>query len=157
MSILLHHHHGKVKTKGARGHSNLGGDSDTMIQVLRNSKTNPKITLKCERTRSAANFKDIHLLLTDYTLEDGHEDLIVTEDTGIKVHKSIATPKGPSFEALKRLYVLGGHTNLELWADNIQKRTFRNHIKTLIDDKFVIKRGDGSYKITLSGESILKI
>ncbi len=148
-TILIIHHLGKDATRGARGHSSIAGDYDTIMEQTITKKTK-KITIKCIKQKEDEDFEDIEIGLAKIPLPGG------LSSCTLKGYDKALDMNDAQEKSLKTLNHLGAAT-AEMWRNalpGIGIRTHENQRKWLKDKGLIEKEGN-RFSLTPKGTTIV--
>ncbi len=135
---ILVHHAGKDLTRGARGHSNLGGAVDISVEVTREDESNV-ITLRCKKMRDDAPFAPFAYELRSIALDEYADRTTIVAFPGAEVPMVEDKPVKLNKDALIVLDVLqrnNGHLRSGQWQklteiQSISKSAHYRHVSAL--------------------------
>ena len=153
VAVLVVHHTGKDAKKGERGHTALRAAADT---ILRLSKKNSALTLKCEKQKDAEALKDLGLKLREVgptkarllasSTEGPAEPTTSAANSQVLKLKSDAT----ALDALIAFGQTGAKFSAWEEASGLKPSTFKDALKRLVENGLVDKDDDGNWFATES-------
>jgi archaellum biogenesis ATPase FlaH len=148
-SIVVLHHVGKDKTRGARGSVALAGACDTMIEISAKKEHNKikSILVRCEKQKDGPEFPTYGLEVRQVELPfDEHGSLVlVPADTWEFKLQSMTEMQRRTLQALFRGFGPEEYTWTEgLSAANVGKSTFHKQVEKLKQLGFVNESHDGA-------------
>jgi hypothetical protein len=153
IAVVLIHHCGKDKSRGARGSSALLGGVDGMFEVTKNGA---EIVIRCEKAKDWEAPKPMLLKVDRVELGPGPDgpitSLRVRALTGEEIQVGVQRTQKLVVEFLRRPENVSGATAKEIYEDlEISRRTFFDVAKKLIDKAVIDRKRDKRYVLKNDG------